>query len=46
VIPVSDSHLIALITVFGEAREDIDSEPFAHEQWWSEWTQARMEAAP
>jgi hypothetical protein len=46
VVLVSDSDLIAVITVFGEAREDIGSEPFAHEDWWSEWTQARMEAAP
>lgn len=27
-----------LIALFVEQRRDIDSEPFAHEQWWIQWS--------
>jgi hypothetical protein len=27
-----------LVAAFVDLRADIDSEPFAHEQWWIQWS--------
>lgn len=33
--PYSDAQLAYLMGLFGDVREDVDSEPFAHESMWA-----------
>jgi hypothetical protein len=44
--PMSEREWKELAALLQAHYTAIESEPFAHEQWWSEWTQARLESAP